>query len=52
MESVLGEAVVLDADPERDDERQPPFKFFCESGGVATVTWMIQVTWRSSRGIF
>jgi len=48
----LGERVVLDADPEPDDEPRPLFFQFCESVGVATVTWMIQLTWRSSRGIF
>jgi hypothetical protein len=47
MESVFREIVVLDADPEPDDEPQPFFFQFCESAGVATVTWMIQLTWRS-----
>jgi hypothetical protein len=52
MQSVLGETVVLDADPDPDDERQSFFLQFCESAGVATLTWMIQLTWRSSQGIF
>ncbi len=52
MQSVLGETLVLDADREPDDERQPLFFFkICESAGVATLTWMIQVTWRSFGGI-
>ncbi len=52
MQSVLGETVVSIADPEPDDEPVPLFFQFCESAGVATVTWMIQLIWRSSRGIF
>jgi hypothetical protein len=52
MQSVLGETVVLDADPEPDDEPEPVLFQFCESAGVATVTWMIQLTWRLCRGIF
>jgi hypothetical protein len=52
MQSVLSERVLLDADPEPDDEPQPLSFQFCESAGVATVTWIIQLTWRSSRGIF
>jgi hypothetical protein len=41
MQSVLGERVLLDADPEPDDEPQPLLFQFCESAGVATVTWLI-----------
>jgi hypothetical protein len=44
----LGERVILDADPEPDDEPRPLFFQFCERVGVATVTWMIQLKWRSS----
>jgi len=52
MLSVLGERVLLDADPDPDNEAQALCFQFCESAGVATVTWIIQLTWRSSRGIF
>jgi hypothetical protein len=52
MLSVLGERVLLDADPDPDDEAQALCFQFCESAGVATVTWIIQLTWRSSRRIF
>jgi hypothetical protein len=52
MQSVSGEKVGLDADPEPDDEPEPLLFQFCESAGLATVTWMIQLTWRSSPGIF
>jgi hypothetical protein len=45
MQSVLGERLVLDADPDPDDERQALFEKKLQSAVVATVTWMIQVTW-------
>jgi len=52
MQFVLGERVILDADPGPVDEPQPLLFLLCESAGVATVSWMIQLTCRSCQGIF
>jgi hypothetical protein len=48
----IGTAVSLSSQGHPNSQMsQPVFFQFCESPGVATVTWMIQLTWRSSPGI-